>query len=82
MAQKKIYNDDPFRLLGLDHQPALDSIIERYSTELLAYIRNIIIDPELAKEILFDAYQKLWENRKAIAAMERPLAWLYKCARF
>jgi len=82
MAKKKIYDDDLFRLLGRDHQPALDAIIERYSTELLAYIRAIIIDQELAKEILFDAYQKLWENRKSIAIMERPSAWLYKCARF
>lgn len=71
---------DLFRALGRDDQHALSLLIDRYYYILFVRITRIVIKENLAKEILNDVFQALWENRHRVADMEHPAGWLYKVA--
>lgn len=69
-----------FKRLALGDESALNQIIDTYGDELLERIRWLIHDRNWAKEIQMDVFLELWEQRKEVAFMEYPKAWLLKVA--
>src|ERR1700748_2931487 len=47
-------------------EPAFNALYRLHSKILLSNIRNLVKDPEVAKELLQDLYLKVWENRETI----------------
>jgi RNA polymerase sigma-70 factor (ECF subfamily) len=81
MATRFNDNDNTlFIKLGKGSQKDLMAVLERYFSPLLHYISRVVLNREIAKEIVMDAMETLWENRIPVAAMEKPYNWLQKCA--
>ena len=77
------FNDNDntlFIKLGKGSQKDLMAVLERYFSPLLHYISRVVLNREIAKEIVMDAMEILWENRISVATMEKPYSWLQKCA--
>lgn len=70
-----------FGKLGKGSEAALSDIARLYKKEILFAIKRIVQHDELAKEIFMDTLQTLWEQKKAVAKMEKPVGWLLTIAR-
>ena len=70
-----------FGKLGKGSEAALNDIARLYKKEILFAIKRIVQHDELAKEIFMDTLQTLWEQKKAVAKMEKPVGWLLTIAR-
>src|ERR1700710_1943679 len=80
MPTQKTFGDPAlFRALSHDGEKALAQIDAVYRAALVAYCYDIVADEHLAKEVVLDVLQKLWEERRAVSAMQSPVAWLFKC---
>lgn len=71
-------NADLFRELGKGSEEALKLIYTRCASQLMDYSFGIIADKDLAREVVMDTLHALWENRKAISKMDKPIGWLVK----
>ena len=81
MATRFNDNDNTlFIKLGKGSQKDLMAVLERYFSPLVLYIFRVVLNREIAKEIVMDAMETLWEKRISVAAMEKPYSWLQKCA--
>jgi len=81
MAERGYDNaSDLFRALTRDDEHALSLLMDRYYYILFVRVSRIVIRENLAKEIVSDVFQTLWENRRKVAEMEHPVGWLYKVA--
>lgn len=68
-------------LLSRDGQ-SLALLYERYSAALFGIIRGMIPDEELGKEVLQDAFVKIWQNAdKYDAAKGRLFTWMVQVTR-
>jgi RNA polymerase sigma-70 factor (ECF subfamily) len=72
---------DLFRKLGAGSGKALETIARLYKKELLSNIIPIVGNEELAKEVFSDMLQALWEHKKAVAKMDKPVGWMIVIAR-
>lgn len=54
-------------------------IYSRYYDGLATRSFQILANEALAKEAVMDTFLTLWINREEVAAMEKPVAWLYEC---
>ncbi len=71
-----------FNQLAEGSEVALENIARHYKRELLYMINRIVQHDELSKEVFMDTLQALWEQRKAVAKMEKPVGWLLTIARY
>jgi len=62
-------------------EPAFNALYRLHSTMLLANIRNLVRDQEIAKELLQELYLKVWENRENIDETKSFRAYLFTIAR-
>jgi len=81
MATSFNNNDNTlFIKLGKGSQKDLRAVCERYFSTLVNYIFRFVLNREVAREIVMDAMEILWENRISVAEMDKPYSWLQKCA--
>ena len=62
-------------------EPAFNALYQLHSGMLLANIRNLVRDQEVARELLQDLYLKVWENRANIDPEKSFKAYLFTIAR-
>ncbi len=73
-------NAELFQSLGKGSEDALKIIYARCASQLMDYSFGIIADKDLAREVVMDTLHALWENRKAVSKMDKPVGWLFKTA--
>jgi len=80
-----IYSDSDLKLLVAQlkegNQQAFECLYRVHSKALLANIRNLVRDNEIASEILQDIYLKIWEIRNTIDLEKSYKGFLYTVAR-
>lgn len=62
-------------------EEAFNSLYQLHSRQLLANIRNLVKDNEVAKELLQDLYIKVWDNRQQIDPEKSFKSFLFTVAR-
>lgn len=80
----------PLRPLGLvpDHGPAPTAVAERlvesawaaHRGELTGFLVRLTRDPEVAGDIVQEAFLRLWRESRAGRAPDDPRAWLFRVA--
>ena len=80
MATQHAHDDQLFKKLGAGGEMIFAQIYFRYYDCLAARSLQILASEALAKEAVMDTFLTLWINREEVAAMAKPVAWLYKCA--
>lgn len=69
------------RQLREGSEPAFNALYRLHSKMLLANIRSLVKDQEIAKELLQDLYLKVWENRASINPDKSFRSYLFTIAR-
>jgi RNA polymerase sigma-70 factor (ECF subfamily) len=70
-----------FVRLAADDAAALDALLSRHWSPLLAYIKSLIGDPEEAQDIAQETFLYLWEGRGRWNPSGSARALLYRAAR-
>ncbi len=64
LTAKKIYTeDDLVEMLKKSDQTLFSVLYDNYSRALLGVIKKVIIDDEIAEDVLQDSFVKIWNNK-------------------
>lgn len=67
------------RIAGGD-EAAFREIFHEYNARLFPFVVKVTESEDAAREILQEAFLRLWLHRKQVAAMDNPVGWLYRVA--
>ncbi|MCW3086346.1 MAG: sigK 1 [Bacteroidetes bacterium] len=62
-AKKKYTEDDLVEMLKKSDQTLFSILYDNYSRALLGVIKKVIIDDEIAEDVLQDSFVKIWNNK-------------------
>jgi RNA polymerase sigma-70 factor (ECF subfamily) len=60
--------------------PSFEALVERYSSEIYAYLWRLLRDPELASDVLQDTFLRAWRAFPRLRHHDHLRAWLYTIA--
>ncbi|MFC5285258.1 RNA polymerase sigma factor [Pedobacter alpinus] len=81
---KKIFLEEPELVIALQQQKKIgaDALYEMYSSSLLGIIQRVIVDKEIAEDVLQEALVKIWNSiHQYDASKGRLFTWMVNVAR-
>lgn len=69
-----------WRKVATGDEAAFRNIFHAYTPSLYASVLQVVKHEETAREIVQEAFLKMWLHREALAEMESPDGWLYRVA--
>ncbi len=81
---KKIFLEEPELIIALQQRKKIgaDALYEMYSSSLLGIIKRVIVDTEIAEDVLQEALVKIWNSIQQYDASKGKLfTWMVNVAR-
>jgi RNA polymerase sigma-70 factor (ECF subfamily) len=69
-----------FDQIAQGDESAFETIFHRYTTKLKPFVLGFVKIDAVADEIVQDVFLKVWLNKKNLAQVKEPNAWLYRLA--
>lgn len=82
MSSNLIYNEKELLLrIAEGDEQAFSVFFHTYTDQLYTYILKITKSETWAEELVQDVWTQVWLNRQEMAALEKPISYLYRMAR-
>ena len=81
-TKKKYTEDDLVEMLKKSDQTLFSILYDNYSRALLGVIKKVIIDDEIAEDVLQDSFVKIWNNKSMYDSSKgRLYTWMLNIVR-